>query len=121
MVEEDTRERGIPDEQLIPGIKKVSRARLPELLDQHDQIWHWLTTSFKWCIRHAGKEMSHDDPLFIDDRNWGNPRQRRCDAPAQQTAYRTHGSPLLDARPGESFARLAHELYSPSPIDSPDF
>jgi hypothetical protein len=41
MVEEDARERGIPDEQLIPGIKKGSRARLPELLDQHDQIWHW--------------------------------------------------------------------------------
>jgi sulfur relay (sulfurtransferase) DsrF/TusC family protein len=41
LVEEDARERGLSDDQLISGIKKMSRSRLPELLDRYDQIWHW--------------------------------------------------------------------------------
>jgi predicted peroxiredoxin len=41
LVEEDAKERGLSDQDLISGIKKVSRGDLPELLDQHDQVWHW--------------------------------------------------------------------------------
>lgn len=41
VVEEDARERGLSDQNLIPGIKKISRKSIPELLDQHEKIWHW--------------------------------------------------------------------------------
>ncbi|MEX0806891.1 MAG: DsrE family protein [Candidatus Binatia bacterium] len=41
VVEEDARDRGLADEDLIGGIKKISRRELPELIDQHDQVWHW--------------------------------------------------------------------------------
>ena len=41
LVEEDLRERGLSDGDLIDGLKKISRKRIPELLDQHDQVWHW--------------------------------------------------------------------------------
>lgn len=41
LVEEDARERGLSDGELIAGIKKVVRRGLPALFDQHDQIWHW--------------------------------------------------------------------------------
>jgi sulfur relay (sulfurtransferase) DsrF/TusC family protein len=41
LVQEDLQERGLPDSDLIDGIKKISRKGLPELLDQHDQVWHW--------------------------------------------------------------------------------
>jgi sulfur transfer complex TusBCD TusB component (DsrH family) len=41
VVEEDTKDRGLSDGDLIGGIKKVKRRDLPELIDQHDQVWHW--------------------------------------------------------------------------------
>lgn len=41
LVEEDAKERGLSDADLITGIKKVSRRELPDLLDQHQQVWHW--------------------------------------------------------------------------------
>ncbi|MGH7826690.1 MAG: DsrE family protein [Candidatus Binatia bacterium] len=41
LVGEDARERGLSDRDLIAGIKKIARQQLPELLDQHDQVWHW--------------------------------------------------------------------------------
>lgn len=41
VVQEDADERGLSDGDLIWGIKKVARADLPELLDRHDQVWHW--------------------------------------------------------------------------------
>ncbi|TAK07443.1 hypothetical protein EPO44_04055 [bacterium] len=41
LVEEDAKDRGLADGDLIAGIKKVKRRSLPELLDQHDQVWHW--------------------------------------------------------------------------------
>jgi sulfur transfer complex TusBCD TusB component (DsrH family) len=41
VVEEDAKDRGLSDEELIGGIKKVKRRDLPELIDQHDQVWHW--------------------------------------------------------------------------------
>lgn len=41
LVEEDAKERGLSEADLISGVKKVSRRDLPELLDQYDQVWHW--------------------------------------------------------------------------------
>lgn len=41
LVEEDAKERGLSDGDLVSGIKKVRRGDLPQLVDQHDQIWHW--------------------------------------------------------------------------------
>lgn len=41
VVEEDARERGLVDSDLISGVKKVKKSSLPELMDQHDQVWHW--------------------------------------------------------------------------------
>lgn len=41
LVQEDAAERGLSDGDLIWGIKKVARPDLPELLDQHDLVWHW--------------------------------------------------------------------------------
>jgi predicted peroxiredoxin len=41
VVEEDAKDRGLSDEELIGGIKKIKRRELPELIDQHDQVWHW--------------------------------------------------------------------------------
>jgi sulfur relay (sulfurtransferase) DsrF/TusC family protein len=41
LVDEDAKERGLPDGDLVAGIKKVKRQDLPGLLDQHDQVWHW--------------------------------------------------------------------------------
>ena len=41
VVEEDARDRGLSDRDLIGGIKKVKRRDLPELIDQHEQVWHW--------------------------------------------------------------------------------
>lgn len=40
-VEEDLAERGLADAELIVGFQKISRRSLPELLDRHDQVWHW--------------------------------------------------------------------------------
>lgn len=41
LVEEDARERGLSDGELIAEIKKVVRRELPALFDEHDQVWHW--------------------------------------------------------------------------------
>lgn len=41
LVREDAKERGLTTEELIPGIKEVSRSDLPQLFDEHDQVWHW--------------------------------------------------------------------------------
>lgn len=41
VVEEDAKDRGLSESRLIPGIKKVSRKDLPELLDRHEHVWHW--------------------------------------------------------------------------------
>lgn len=40
VVEEDAKDRGLSDGDLIGGVKKVKRRNLPELIDQHDQVWH---------------------------------------------------------------------------------
>lgn len=41
LVEEDARERGLEGAELVSGVQKVSRKKIPELLDQYDQVWHW--------------------------------------------------------------------------------
>ena len=41
LVEEDAKERGLSEGELIRGVKRVPRKKLPELIDQHDQVWHW--------------------------------------------------------------------------------
>ena len=41
LVKEDAEERGLSDRDLISGIKRVTRREIPELIDQHDQVWHW--------------------------------------------------------------------------------
>lgn len=41
LVEEDAKERGLSDQNLISGIRKISLKSLPELLDQHEKVWHW--------------------------------------------------------------------------------
>jgi sulfur relay (sulfurtransferase) DsrF/TusC family protein len=41
VVGEDLSERGIRDDELIEGLKRTSRARLPGLLGNYDYVWHW--------------------------------------------------------------------------------
>ena len=41
LVDEDAKERGLSDGDLIGGIKKINRQDVPALIDQHDQVWHW--------------------------------------------------------------------------------
>jgi len=41
VVNEDTVERGLVEEELVSGVQHVSRSTLPKLLDQFDHIWHW--------------------------------------------------------------------------------
>ena len=40
-VEEDLNARAVPKGNLIGGVQLVSRAKLAELWDEHDSIWHW--------------------------------------------------------------------------------
>jgi predicted peroxiredoxin len=40
-VQEDARERGIPETRLVDGVKPVSRRELPSMLEGYDQVWHW--------------------------------------------------------------------------------
>lgn len=41
VVDEDAKDRGLSDGELIGGVKNIKREALPELIDQHDQVWHW--------------------------------------------------------------------------------
>jgi sulfur relay (sulfurtransferase) DsrF/TusC family protein len=41
IVEDDVAERGLEQDELIDGVSAVSRAALPRLLSDYDQIWHW--------------------------------------------------------------------------------
>lgn len=41
VVEEDLRERGLPQDRLIDGLEKISRGNLPALLEGFDHVWHW--------------------------------------------------------------------------------
>lgn len=41
LVQEDARERGLTEGDLISGVKNISRKDLPSIVDQHDRVWHW--------------------------------------------------------------------------------
>ena len=41
VVSEDLQERGIRVEQLVDGVKTLSRSEIPALFDEHQQVWHW--------------------------------------------------------------------------------
>lgn len=41
LVDEDLRERGLSEAEMISGVQKVSKDSVPKMLDQYDQVWHW--------------------------------------------------------------------------------
>ncbi len=41
VVQDDLDERGLRNTALVAGIETLSRGRLPALLNDYDQIWHW--------------------------------------------------------------------------------
>jgi sulfur relay (sulfurtransferase) DsrF/TusC family protein len=41
IVEDDLRDRGLELGDLIPGVEAIARARLPRLIGEYDQVWHW--------------------------------------------------------------------------------
>ena len=40
-IEEDIRDRGLTNVELISGFKRVNRAGVADLLEQHEQVWRW--------------------------------------------------------------------------------
>lgn len=40
-IAEDIALRGIPPEQLLTGIKTISRSEMAHLFDNYDQVWTW--------------------------------------------------------------------------------
>lgn len=40
-IAEDIKVRGISDEKLLPGIKKISRLEMSDLFNNYDQVWTW--------------------------------------------------------------------------------
>jgi sulfur transfer complex TusBCD TusB component (DsrH family) len=41
VVEEDLAERGLANAHLVEGVGRIKRASIPELMEAHDQVWHW--------------------------------------------------------------------------------
>ena len=41
LVEDDAAERGIEPDDLIGGVKHVSRSGIAKLFGNYDQVWHW--------------------------------------------------------------------------------
>jgi intracellular sulfur oxidation DsrE/DsrF family protein len=41
VIEEDVAERGLERNELIDGLKPVSRKGVAKLLDGYDHVWHW--------------------------------------------------------------------------------
>lgn len=41
LVEEDAKERGLTDADLIPGLQKISRREVANIIERHEQVWHW--------------------------------------------------------------------------------
>ena len=41
LVEEDARDRGILDHEIIAGVQKISRNKIPEIFGQYEKIWQW--------------------------------------------------------------------------------
>jgi sulfur transfer complex TusBCD TusB component (DsrH family) len=40
-IAEDIATRGIPENNLLDGIKKISRSEMANLFDSYDQVWSW--------------------------------------------------------------------------------
>ena len=41
VVQEDLDDRGIDKQRCVASAERIRRADVAELLEQHDQIWHW--------------------------------------------------------------------------------
>ncbi len=41
LIREDAEDRGIDLSTLVSSVEQISRAQLPDLLNQYDSIWHW--------------------------------------------------------------------------------
>ena len=41
LLREDAEDRGIEPATLIDSVEQISRAKLADLVDQYDSIWHW--------------------------------------------------------------------------------
>ena len=41
VVQEDLDERGIDKQQCVTEAARIRRAEVVELMEQHDQVWHW--------------------------------------------------------------------------------
>ncbi len=41
VVQEDLDERGIATQQCVTDAQPIGRAEIADLLEQHDQVWHW--------------------------------------------------------------------------------
>jgi sulfur transfer complex TusBCD TusB component (DsrH family) len=41
LLKEDAETRGLAHAELVPGIRRVTRAGLPALMDAHDGVWQW--------------------------------------------------------------------------------
>jgi sulfur relay protein TusB/DsrH len=41
VVEEDLDDRGIDRQRCVPEAQPITRAGIVDLMEQHDQIWHW--------------------------------------------------------------------------------
>jgi sulfur transfer complex TusBCD TusB component (DsrH family) len=41
VVEEDVTDRGLGNAGLVDGIQRVTRAGIPALMGNHDQVWYW--------------------------------------------------------------------------------
>ena len=41
LIREDVEARGIGEDRLIEAVEAISRSQLPDLLEKHDDIWHW--------------------------------------------------------------------------------
>jgi sulfur relay (sulfurtransferase) DsrF/TusC family protein len=40
-IDEDIRDRGLHDEQLIDGFRRIPRTELSNLFENYDQVWQW--------------------------------------------------------------------------------
>lgn len=40
-IEEDVRDRGLPQNQFIAGIQLIPLGKVAELCDRADRVWHW--------------------------------------------------------------------------------
>jgi sulfur relay protein TusB/DsrH len=41
VVQEDLDERGLDKGRRVPEAQPIKRAEIADLMEQHDQIWHW--------------------------------------------------------------------------------